>query len=99
MLSLIYGSVDIPCRDVWAVLIGDKPEIESWRYIIMDSRLPQALTALLAGGALSVSGLLLQTAFRNPLAAPDIFGVTSGASLAVALLTLSPAFAVGTTLG
>ena len=61
--------------------------------------MPQALTALLAGGALSVSGLLLQTAFRNPLAAPDIFGVTSGASLAVALLTLSPAFAVGTTLG
>ena len=99
VLSLIHGSVDIPCRDVWAVLIGDKPEIESWRYIIMDSRLPQALTALLAGGALSVSGLLLQTAFRNPLAAPDIFGVTSGASLAVALLTLSPAFAVGTTLG
>ncbi len=99
VLSLIHGSVDIPCRDVWAVLIGDKPEIESWRYIIMDSRLPQALTALLAGGALSVSGLLFQTAFRNPLAAPDIFGVTSGASLAVALLTLSPAFAVGTTLG
>ena len=99
VLSLIHGSVDIPCRDVWAVLIGDKPEIESWRYIIMDSRLPQALTALLAGGALSVSGLLLQTAFRNPLAAPDIFGVTSGASLAVALLTLSPAFAVGTMLG
>ena len=99
MLSLIHGSVDIPCRDVWAVLTGEKPEIESWRYIILDSRLPQALTALLAGGALSVSGLLLQTAFRNPLAAPDIFGVTSGASLAVALLTLAPAFAVGTTLG
>ena len=99
VLSLIHGSVDIPCRDVWAVITGDKPEIESWRYIILDSRLPQALTALLAGGALSVSGLLLQTAFRNPLAAPDIFGVTSGASLAVALLTLAPAFAVGTTLG
>ncbi len=99
VLSLIHGSVAIPCRDVWVVLTGAKPEMESWRYIIFDSRLPQALTALLAGGALSVSGLLLQTAFRNPLAAPDIFGVTSGASLAVALLTLAPAFAVGTTLG
>lgn len=99
VLSLIHGSVAIPYRDVWAVLTGAKPEMESWRYIIFDSRLPQALTALLAGGALSVSGLLLQTAFRNPLAAPDIFGVTSGASLAVALLTLAPAFAVGTTLG
>lgn len=99
VLSLIHGSVAIPCRDVWAVLTGAKPEMESWRYIIFNSRLPQALTALLAGGALSVSGLLLQTAFRNPLAAPDIFGVTSGASLAVALLTLAPAFAVGTTLG
>ena len=99
VLSLIHGSVAIPLRDIWAVFTGGKPQMESCRYIIFDSRLPQALTALLAGGALSVSGLLLQTAFRNPLAAPDIFGITSGASLAVALLTLAPAFAVGTILG
>ena len=99
VLSLIHGSVAIPLRDIWAVFTGGKPQMESCRYIIFDSRLPQALTALLAGGAPSVSGLLLQTAFRNPLAAPDIFGITSGASLAVALLTLAPAFAVGTILG
>lgn len=91
--GLVYGSVDIPLPDVWAILTGGEPQRESWRYIVMESRLPQALTALLAGSALAVSGLLLQTAFRNPLAAPDIFGVTSGASLAVALLTLAPAVA------
>ncbi len=90
-LSLLHGSVNIPLRGVCDVLAGRQVERESWRFIIMESRLPQALTALLAGGALAVSGLLLQTAFRNPLAAPDIFGVTSGASLAVALLTLAPA--------
>jgi iron complex transport system permease protein len=89
-VSLIHGSVDIPPREVWTILFDDTGSRDSWRFIIMDSRLPQALTALLAGGALAVSGLLLQTAFRNPLAAPDIFGVTSGASLAVALLTLAP---------
>lgn len=89
-VSLIHGSVDIPLREVWTILFDDTGSRDSWRFIIMDSRLPQALTALLAGGALAVSGLLLQTAFRNPLAAPDIFGVTSGASLAVALLTLAP---------
>lgn len=91
--GLVYGSVDIPLPDVWAILTGGDPQRETWRYIVMESRLPQALTALLAGSALAVSGLLLQTAFRNPLAAPDIFGVTSGASLAVALLTLAPAVA------
>lgn len=92
-VSLIHGSVDIPPREVWTILFDDTGSRDSWRFIIMDSRLPQALTALLAGGALAVSGLLLQTAFRNPLAAPDIFGVTSGASLAVALLTLTPVMA------
>ena len=89
-LSLVHGSVSIPWRDTMAALFGGETVKESWRFIIMESRLPQAFTALLSGGALAVSGLLLQTAFRNPLAAPDIFGVTSGASLAVALLTLAP---------
>lgn len=92
-MSLLRGSVSIPPSAVWATLSGQAVDKPSWQYIVMESRLPQALTALLAGGALSVSGLLLQTAFCNPLAAPDIFGVTSGASLAVALLTLSPAVA------
>lgn len=97
-LSLFHGSVAIPLDQTWRVLWGGDVQRESWRFIVMESRLPQALTALLAGGALAASGLLLQTAFRNPLAAPDIFGVTSGASLAVALLTLAPAFASSLTL-
>lgn len=98
-LSLVHGSVDIPLRAILAIFMGKETVDESWRFIVMESRLPQALTALLSGGALAVSGLLLQTAFRNPLAAPDIFGVTSGASLAVALLTLAPGLMLPATLG
>lgn len=92
LASLFHGSVDIPARDVISTLRGEGTDTA--RYIVVLSRLPQAVTALLAGGALAASGLLLQTAFRNPLAAPDIFGVTSGASLAVALLTLAPGLVV-----
>ncbi len=88
LVSLFHGSVDIPVGDVINILRGEGTDTA--RYIVVFSRLPQAITAFLSGGALAVSGLLLQTAFRNPLAAPDIFGVTSGASLAVALLTLTP---------
>lgn len=88
LVSLFHGSVDIPANDVVTALRGGGTDTA--RYIVIFSRLPQAVTALLCGGALAASGLLLQTAFRNPLAAPDIFGVTSGASLAVALLTLAP---------
>lgn len=99
LLSIFHGSVDIPVRDVLHILLGDTSAGESTRFIVLQSRLPQALTALLAGGALSVSGLLLQTAFRNPLAAPDIFGVTGGASLAVAILMLVPELAVSGILG
>lgn len=97
-MGLVHGSVEIPLRETWSILCGGDVQKESWKFIIMESRLPQMLTALLSGGALSVSGLLLQTAFRNPLAAPDIFGVTSGASLAVALLTLAPALVTSVTL-
>lgn len=92
-VSLVHGSVDIPLTNVYAILCGDDGQRESWKYIVVENRLPQMLTALLAGGALAVSGLLLQTVFRNPLAAPDIFGITSGASLAVALLALAPGVA------
>ncbi len=92
-ISLVHGSVDIPLTNVYAILYGDDGQRESWKYIVVENRLPQMLTALLAGGALAVSGLLLQTVFRNPLAAPDIFGITSGASLAVALLALAPGVA------
>lgn len=96
---LFHGSVDIPAGDVAAILMGDSSVDNGSRFIVLQSRLPQALTALLAGGALAVSGLLLQTAFRNPLAAPDIFGVTGGASLAVALLMLAPGMVVSGVLG
>lgn len=92
-ISLVHGSMDIPLTNVYAILCGDDGQRESWKYIVVENRLPQMLTALLAGGALAVSGLLLQTVFRNPLAAPDIFGITSGASLAVALLALAPGVA------
>ncbi len=88
-ISLVHGSVHIPIDEVTHILLGDETNV-SWRFIVVQTRLPQALTAWLAGGALAASGLLLQTTFGNPLAAPDIFGVTSGASLAVALLMLAP---------
>lgn len=88
ILNLVIGSVTIPIADILDILFGNFSGKESWRYIIMENRLPQALTALLSGGALAVSGLMLQTAFRNPLAGPDVFGINSGAGLGVALVML-----------
>lgn len=88
MANLFVGSVDIPCGSVWRILAGGGEERASWQFIVLDARLPQALTALLCGAALSVSGLMLQTVFRNPLAGPSILGIDSGASLGVALVML-----------
>jgi iron complex transport system permease protein len=88
VFNLFIGSVKIPIRDIVAILFGDGSENESWRFIIMQSRLPQAITATLCGAALAVSGLMLQTAFKNPLAGPSIFGINSGAALGVALVML-----------
>lgn len=88
-LNLLTGSVDIPVRDVLSILFSSAEHNEIWRYIILETRLPQAITATLCGSALAVSGLLLQTAFRNPLAGPSIFGISSGASLGVALVMLA----------
>lgn len=88
VLSLLTGSVRIPISEVIAILMGEETSKESWRFIILESRLPQAITAMLCGSALSVSGLLLQTAFRNPLAGPGIFGISSGAGVGVALVML-----------
>ncbi|MCH5307831.1 MAG: iron ABC transporter permease [Prevotella sp.] len=88
MLNLFVGSVNIPVTDVVHILLGSDEFKLSWQFIVLESRLPQALTATLAGGALAVSGLMLQTAFRNPLAGPSIFGVNSGAGLGVALVML-----------
>ena len=88
VLNIFLGTVRIPIRDTPSILFGNIDERESWRFIVIESRLPQAITATLCGAALSVSGLMLQTAFRNPLAGPSIFGINSGAGLGVALVML-----------
>ena len=87
-LNLLIGSVNVPFKCVMGIIGGNKTENELWNYIVIENRLPQALTALCCGGALSASGLMLQTAFRNPLAGPGIFGINSGAALAVAVVML-----------
>lgn len=87
-VNLVYGSVDIPLDTVVDILLGKETDKASWRFIVLESRLPQAVTAILSGMALSVSGLMLQTAFRNPLADPSIFGISSGAGLGAALVML-----------
>lgn len=88
LANLLFGSVSIPADEVINILFGNESEKASWNYIVIESRLPQAVTALLSGMALSVSGLMLQTAFRNPLADPSIFGISSGAGLGAALVML-----------
>lgn len=87
-LNIFCGSLDIPATKVVEILFSSLVANDAATYIILQSRLPQAIVAMLCGASLSVAGLLLQTAFRNPLAGPSIFGITSGASLAVALVTL-----------
>ena len=88
VLNLLLGSVSIPASDVLRILMGDTSEKSSWQFIVLQSRLPQAITAVFCGASLAVSGLMLQTVFRNPLAGPSIFGINSGAGLGVALVML-----------
>ena len=88
LANILFGSVSIPADAVINILLGNESEKSSWNYIVVESRLPQAITALLSGMALSVSGLMLQTAFRNPLADPSIFGISSGAGLGAAFVML-----------
>lgn len=85
-LNLRYGSVAIPWKEFWNALFGG--DTSTYRSIIVEYRLPQAITALLAGIGLSVSGLLMQTLFRNPLADPSLLGISSGSSLGVAFVVL-----------
>ena len=77
LLNLLLGSVAIPFRSVWNILTGGEGDPVAWQNIILKSRLPQALTALVAGAGLSISGLQMQTIFRNPLAGPSVLGISS----------------------
>lgn len=91
-LNISLGSVSIPFKDIFTVFFGGNASKNSWQTIIINYRIPKALTAILVGSGLSVSGLLMQTLFRNPLAGPFVLGISSGASLGVALLILSTGF-------
>ena len=86
--NLFFGSVNIPADAIISILMGGEVEKESWSFIVWEARVPQAITALLCGAALAGSGLMLQTAFNNPLAGPSILGINSGASLGVAMVML-----------
>ena len=84
-VGLVHGAVRIPLRDVLQILFGSYSGRDAWQHIVLETRLPQTVTALLAGGALAVSGLMLQTLFKNPLAGPSILGISDGANLGVAI--------------
>ena len=87
--NIYFGSISIKPHDVSSLLFGGGTGIaDSYRFIVLESRLPMSITALLSGAALAASGLLLQTTFRNPLAGPSILGINSGASLGVAFVML-----------
>lgn len=85
--NIVWGAVHIPVHRLYAILTGAETN-GPMAFVVLNSRVPQAVTALLAGGALGVSGLVLQTTFRNPLAGPSVLGISSGASLGVALVIL-----------
>ena len=87
-LNMVLGSVRIPMSAVWHIFTGTGDEPQTWQNIIWKSRFPQALTALVAGAGLSISGLQMQTVFRNPLAGPSVLGISSGASMGVAFVVL-----------
>ncbi len=88
VLNLLLGTVKIPVDAILCILMGDESQPEIWRNIILSSRVPQALTATVAGAGLAVSGLQMQTVFRNPLAGPSVLGISNGASLGVAFVVL-----------
>ncbi len=90
--NISLGSISIPIADVFNSLIGKTASKASWEFIIFDYRLPKAITAVLVGMALSISGLLMQTLFKNPLAGPYVLGLSSGASLGVAFVVLGSSF-------
>lgn len=91
LVNISLGSVSIPVKDIIEILFGNDSIKESWKSIIINFRLPKALTAIMVGSGLSICGLLMQTLFRNPLAGPFVLGISSGASLGVAILILGSA--------
>ncbi len=96
--NISLGSVNIPFKDLLDIIIGKNSSKESWNYILWNFRIPKSITAILVGSGLGISGLLMQTLFRNPLAGPFVLGISSGASLGVAILILGSAY-LGTFLG
>ncbi|TRX70309.1 iron ABC transporter permease [Carboxylicivirga sp. M1479] len=97
LLNIGFGSVAIPFDDILKVLLGDEASRKAYHSIILKSRLPQTITAVLAGAGLAVGGLQMQTLFRNPLAGPSILGISSGAGLGVALILLFAGNVLGVT--
>ena len=87
-VNISFGSITIPFKDIYTSLTGGQASKSTWEYIIINYRLPKAITAILVGMGLSISGLLMQTLFRNPLAGPYVLGLSSGASLGVAFVLL-----------
>lgn len=92
VLNISLGSVNIPFADVVQSLLGGESSKKTWDYITLHYRLPKAITAVLVGAGLSISGLLMQTLFRNPLAGPYVLGLSSGSSLGVAFVILGAGF-------
>ena len=88
IVNLMIGSVEIPMADICRILLGDTTVSDIWQNIILKSRLPQTLTATVAGAGLAVSGLQMQTVFRNPLAGPSVLGISNGSALGVAFVVL-----------
>ena len=95
LLNLSLGSVPIPFKDTLTILIGGDAQKQSWQYILLDYRVPKALTAILVGGGLAISGVLMQTLFRNPLAGPFVLGISSGASLGAAVFIMGTSLFAG----
>lgn len=89
LLNVVWGTVTIPMGEVMSIIMGKESDNAAWNNIVWVSRIPQAITATLAGASLAAAGLLLQTLFRNPLADPSILGISTGANLGVAILVLA----------
>ena len=95
-VNISLGSVNIPLQETIKAVLSGQEATTSWEYIIWDYRIPKALTAILVGSSLSLSGLLMQTLFRNPLAGPFVLGISSGASLGAAILIMGASLFTGT---